>query len=117
MGFRFRKSMRLAPGVRLNIGKRSIGISAGPGTRGGPARSGRRSMPSTRKRPASRSAWASRGADPLPGCRGTPGKGAAWGVPPPVRPLLQPCSRGGCPCGSRPPSLTPDPRRATFVMI
>jgi hypothetical protein len=27
--FRFRKSVRLAPGVRLNIGKKSIGVSAG----------------------------------------------------------------------------------------
>lgn len=28
--FSFRKSFRLAPGVRLNLGKRSAGISAGP---------------------------------------------------------------------------------------
>ena len=30
MGFSFRKSIRLAPGVRLNLSKRSAGISAGP---------------------------------------------------------------------------------------
>lgn len=29
MGFRFRKSIKIAPGVRLNLGKKSIGISAG----------------------------------------------------------------------------------------
>lgn len=29
MGFRFRKSFKIAPGVRLNIGKKSVGISAG----------------------------------------------------------------------------------------
>ena len=28
MGFRFRKSVKIAPGVRLNIGKKSVGISA-----------------------------------------------------------------------------------------
>lgn len=29
MGFRFRKSIKIAPGVKLNFGKKSIGISAG----------------------------------------------------------------------------------------
>lgn len=29
MGLRFRKSIKIAPGVRLNIGKKSVGISAG----------------------------------------------------------------------------------------
>ena len=29
MGFRFRKSFKIAPGVRVNIGKKSVGISAG----------------------------------------------------------------------------------------
>lgn len=29
MGLRFRKSAKIAPGVRLNIGKKSVGISAG----------------------------------------------------------------------------------------
>lgn len=29
MGFRFRKSIKIAPGVRLNIGKKSAGISVG----------------------------------------------------------------------------------------
>lgn len=29
MGLRFRKSVKIAPGVRLNIGKKSVGISAG----------------------------------------------------------------------------------------
>ena len=29
MGFRFRKSMKIAPGLRLTFGKRSIGLSAG----------------------------------------------------------------------------------------
>ena len=29
MGFRFRKSFKIAPGVRLNIGKKSVGISMG----------------------------------------------------------------------------------------
>ena len=34
MGFRFRKSMKILPGVRLTIGKKSVGISAGvPGAR------------------------------------------------------------------------------------
>jgi hypothetical protein len=29
MGFRFRKSFKIAPGVRVNVGKNSVGISAG----------------------------------------------------------------------------------------
>lgn len=29
MGFRFRKSLSILPGVRLNIGKKGLGISAG----------------------------------------------------------------------------------------
>lgn len=29
MGLRFRKSIKIAPGVKLNIGKKSIGLSAG----------------------------------------------------------------------------------------
>ena len=29
MGIRFRKSVKIAPGVRLNIGKKSAGISVG----------------------------------------------------------------------------------------
>ena len=29
MGFRFRKSIKIAPGVRLNIGKKSASISVG----------------------------------------------------------------------------------------
>lgn len=29
MGFRFRKSITLLPGVKLNIGKKSVGISLG----------------------------------------------------------------------------------------
>ena len=29
MGFRFRRSIRLAPGLRLNVGKRGVGLSAG----------------------------------------------------------------------------------------
>ena len=32
MGFRFRRSVKIAPGLRLNIGKKSVGISIG--TRG-----------------------------------------------------------------------------------
>ena len=41
--FRFRKSLKLAPGVRLNIGKKSVGISAGPrGARHSISSSGRR---------------------------------------------------------------------------
>jgi Protein of unknown function (DUF4236) len=36
MSFRFHRSMKLFPGVRLNFGKRGIGISAGvPGLRVG----------------------------------------------------------------------------------
>ena len=31
MGFRMRKSIRLAPGVRLNVSKRGVGVSAGAG--------------------------------------------------------------------------------------
>lgn len=30
MGFRFRKSFKIAPGVRLNVGKRGLGMSVGP---------------------------------------------------------------------------------------
>jgi hypothetical protein len=30
MGWRFRRSFKLAPGVRLNVGKRSAGVSVGP---------------------------------------------------------------------------------------
>lgn len=29
MGFRFRKSVKIAPGVRLNVGKKSVGVSMG----------------------------------------------------------------------------------------
>jgi len=29
MGFRFRRSIRIAPGVRLNLNKRSMGVSVG----------------------------------------------------------------------------------------
>ena len=29
MGFRFRKSIKIAPGVKLNLGKKSTGISVG----------------------------------------------------------------------------------------
>lgn len=29
MGIRFRKSMKIAPGVRMNIGKKSVGVSIG----------------------------------------------------------------------------------------
>lgn len=34
MGLRFRKSIKLSKGVRLNVGRKSVGISAG-GKRGG----------------------------------------------------------------------------------
>jgi hypothetical protein len=30
MGLGFRKSFKLAPGVRLNLGRRSAGVSVGP---------------------------------------------------------------------------------------
>ena len=30
MGFRFRRSMKLIPGVRLNFGKRGVSVSMGP---------------------------------------------------------------------------------------
>ncbi|PBC11800.1 hypothetical protein CK230_00045 [Mesorhizobium sp. WSM3859] len=30
MGWRFRKSIRLVPGVRLNVGKRGVSVTAGP---------------------------------------------------------------------------------------
>jgi hypothetical protein len=30
LGFRFRKSIKLAPGVRVNLGKKSVSVSAGP---------------------------------------------------------------------------------------
>jgi hypothetical protein len=30
MAFGFRKGIRLAPGVRVNLGRRSLGVSAGP---------------------------------------------------------------------------------------
>ena len=30
MGFFFRKSLKIAPGIRLNLSKRGAGISAGP---------------------------------------------------------------------------------------
>ena len=29
MGLRFRKSVKIAPGVRLNVGSKSVGISVG----------------------------------------------------------------------------------------
>ena len=29
MGFRFRKSIKIAKGVRLNVGKKSVGLSVG----------------------------------------------------------------------------------------
>ena len=29
MGFTFRKSKKIAPGVKLNVGKKSVGISVG----------------------------------------------------------------------------------------
>ncbi|HHW36482.1 MAG TPA: DUF4236 domain-containing protein [Bacillales bacterium] len=29
MGLRFRKSIKIAPGVRLNVGKKSMGLSVG----------------------------------------------------------------------------------------
>lgn len=29
MGFRFRKSFKIAPGVKLNVGKKSVGVSVG----------------------------------------------------------------------------------------
>ena len=29
MAFRFRKSIKLAPGVKLNLGKKSVGVSVG----------------------------------------------------------------------------------------
>jgi len=29
MGFRFKRSIKIAPGVRLNVGKKSVGVSAG----------------------------------------------------------------------------------------
>ncbi len=42
--FRFRKSFKLAPGVRLNVGKRSVGVSAGVrGARASVSSSGQRS--------------------------------------------------------------------------
>jgi hypothetical protein len=31
MGWRFQKRRRIAPGVRLNLGKRSASVSVGPG--------------------------------------------------------------------------------------
>lgn len=34
MGFRFRKSFKIAPGIKLNLGKKSIGVGFG-GRRGG----------------------------------------------------------------------------------
>ncbi len=30
MGWRFRRSVKILPGVRLNVGKRGLGLSAGP---------------------------------------------------------------------------------------
>lgn len=30
MGWRFRRSLKIAPGVRLNLGRRSAGVSVGP---------------------------------------------------------------------------------------
>lgn len=30
MGFRFRRSIRIAPGVRVNVGKKSTSLSVGP---------------------------------------------------------------------------------------
>ena len=45
MGLRFRRSIRLGPGVRLNLSRRAIGISTGmPGLRYSVNTSGRRSL-------------------------------------------------------------------------
>jgi hypothetical protein len=30
MGFGFRKSFKLAPGIRVNVGRKSLGVSGGP---------------------------------------------------------------------------------------
>lgn len=54
MAFRFRKSIKMAPGVKLNVGKKSVGVSVG-GKYGGVSfnsRSGSRarvSAPGTRQ--------------------------------------------------------------------
>jgi hypothetical protein len=43
MGWGFRKSRRIAPGIRLNLGKRGVGVSAGgKGVRTGVSSRGRR---------------------------------------------------------------------------
>jgi len=43
VGLNFRKSIRIAPGIRLNLSKRGAGISAGPrGAKVGVGPSGRR---------------------------------------------------------------------------
>jgi Protein of unknown function (DUF4236) len=43
MGWGFRKSRRIAPGIRLNLGKRGVGVSAGgKGVRAGVSSRGRR---------------------------------------------------------------------------
>jgi Protein of unknown function (DUF4236) len=45
MPFGFRKSIRLAPGVRLNLSRRSAGLSAGPrGAKASASSSGRRGV-------------------------------------------------------------------------
>lgn len=55
MGFRFRKSVKIAPGVRLNIGKKSVGISAGvKGARVSVNSSGRKLRPWPGLQPACR---------------------------------------------------------------
>ena len=45
MGWYFRKSLKVAPGVRLNLGKRTAGLSVGPrGARLSVNARGRRSL-------------------------------------------------------------------------
>lgn len=30
MGFSYRKSIKIAPGLKMNVGRKSVGLSAGP---------------------------------------------------------------------------------------
>jgi hypothetical protein len=45
MGWTFRRSFRVAPGIRLNVGKRSAGLSVGPrGAKASASTRGRRTL-------------------------------------------------------------------------
>jgi hypothetical protein len=55
MGFNFRKSIRIAPGVRINLSKGGISLSGG--TRGASINLGRRGVKTTLGAPGTGFSW------------------------------------------------------------